>query len=104
MFNRHLSIILNPRARSLVRGNVFVLLSLLGAFLLSDFPRNRATLWLIVPAVTALAGTIDTIRCMQPQWNFYHGGVVLCIYMDLMVLAAIFFFLLYPYMPRLAVG
>jgi hypothetical protein len=102
--NRHLSRILHPRLRSLVRANALVLLSLLAAFLLSDFPRNRATLWLILPAVTALAGTIDTIRCMQPQWNFYHGGVVLCIYMDLMVLAAIFFFLLYPYLPRFAVG
>ncbi len=102
--NRNLSILLNVRGRSLVRANALVLLSLLGAFFLSDFPRNRATLWLIVPALTALAGTADTIRCMQPQWNFYHGGVVLCIYMDLMVLAAIFFFLVYPYLPRFAVA
>lgn len=102
--NRNFSIILNLRARSLVRANAVVLLSLLWAFLLSDFPRNRATLWLILPTLTALAGTADTIRCMQPQWNFYHGGVVLCIYMDLMVLASIFFFLLYPYLPRLAIG
>ena len=102
--NRNLSIIVNVRARSLVRANALVLLSLLWAFFLSDFPHNHATLWLILPALTAVAGTVDTLRCMQPRWNFYHGGVVLCIYMDLMVLAAVFFFLLYPYLPRLAVG
>ncbi len=34
---------------------------------------------------------------MQRRWNFYHGGVILCIYMDLMALGMILFFLLYPY-------
>jgi hypothetical protein len=33
---------------------------------------------------------------MQKTWNFYHGGVVLCLYMDLMVLIVILFFLFYP--------
>lgn len=94
---RNLPRILDFRAKSLIRANALVLLSLLVAFLLSDFPRNRATLWLILPTLTALAGTADTFRCIQKRWNFYHGGVILCIYMDLMVLCLIFFFLLYPY-------
>ncbi len=64
-----------------------------------DFPHNRATPLLILPAVAAIAGTIDTVRCMQPRWSFYHGGVLLCIYMDLMALCMILFFLLYPYAP-----
>ncbi|HEY0264695.1 MAG TPA: hypothetical protein VGC07_09230 [Granulicella sp.] len=34
---------------------------------------------------------------MQKRWSFYHGGVLLCIYMDLMVVSLILFFLLYPY-------
>lgn len=34
---------------------------------------------------------------MRKRWGFYHGGVVLCIYMDLMALTLILFFLLYPY-------
>jgi hypothetical protein len=34
---------------------------------------------------------------MRTQWSWYHGGVVLLIYMDLMSLAMILFFLLYPY-------
>ena len=50
----------------------------------------------------AILGTADTVRCMQRRWNFYHGGVVLCIYMDLMALCLILFLLLYPYMLWIA--
>ncbi len=87
----------NPRRRSLLRGALLVLFSLFWAFRLSDFPQNRATLLLLLPALGAIAGTFDTLRCMQRRWNFYHGGVILCIYMELMALAMILFMLLYPY-------
>lgn len=87
----------NPRKRSLLRGALLVLLSLGAAVLLSDFPHNRATPLLALPAVAAIAGTIDHVRCMQRRWSFYHGGVLLLIYMDLMVISMILFFLLYPY-------
>lgn len=89
--------ILNPRHRSLVRGNVLVVFSLIGAFFLSDFPHNRPTLLLLIPTLVSVAGTADTIRCIRKRWSFYHGGVILCIYMDLMVVTMILVFLLYPY-------
>jgi len=89
--------IFNPRKRSLVRGIVLVLSSLTAAVFLSDFPHNHATPLLILPVCVAIAGTIDTVRCMQRRWSFYHGGVLLLFYMDLMVLCMIVFFLLYPY-------
>lgn len=88
---------LNPRIRSLPRGNVLVLSSLALALLLSHFPQNHPTLLLIIPALTAVAGTADTFRCLQRRWSFYHGGVILCIYMDIMALSLILFLLLYPY-------
>jgi hypothetical protein len=91
--------IFNPHRRSLLRGNILVLLSLAAALLLSDFPHNQATLLLAVPVLSAIAGTADTIRCMQRRWTLYHGGVVLCIYMDLLALCLILFLLVYPYMP-----
>ena len=94
--------LLNPRSRSLLRGNSLVLLSLGTALLLSDFPHNRANPFLIIPAIVAIFGTIDTLRCMQRRWNFYHGGVLLCVYMDLMALCMILFFLLYPYAQWIA--
>ncbi len=90
--------VFNPHRRSLLRGNLLVLVSFATAVRLSDFPRSRATLLLVIPAFLALLGTLDTARCMQPRWNFYHGGVVLCIYMDMMAMLLILFFLLSPYL------
>ena len=89
--------IFNPRAHSLLRGSALVLISLGAALVLSDFPRNRATPLLIFPALIAATGTADTVRCMRSRWSFYHGGVLLLVYMDLMALCMILFFLLYPY-------
>lgn len=89
--------ILNPRHRSLLRGGILVLLSLGVALLLSDFPNNRANAWITLPALGSIGGTIDHLRCMRTKWSWYHGGVVLMIYMDLMAISMILFFLLYPY-------
>jgi hypothetical protein len=88
---------LNPRNRSLPRGTVLVLGSLVLAFSLAGFPDDRASLKLIIPTFLAALGTGDTIRCLQHRWSFYHGAVVLLIYMDIMALCMILFLLLYPY-------
>ncbi len=89
--------IFNPRKRSLIRSNLLVLASLAAAIRLSDFPNNHATLLLVFPAFFAMAGTADTVRCVKGRWSFYHGGVLLLIYMDLMALCMILFLFLYPY-------
>jgi hypothetical protein len=85
------------RSKSLIRGSLVVILSLVVATLLSHAPRLKPNAMLVLPLLTSIAGTADTIRCMQKTWTWYHGGVVLCIYMDLMVMTLIAFFLLYPY-------
>jgi len=84
------------RQRSLLRANLLVLVSLLVSFRLSDFPHDRLNLWLAIPLVLAMVGTIDTVRNMRTRWSWYHGGVVLCAYMDLMAVCMIAFFLIYP--------
>lgn len=84
------------RQRSLVRANGLVFVSLLIAFRLSNFPHNRASVWLAIPLFLSLVGTLDTVRCMRTRWSWYHGGVVLCAYMDLMAVCLIAFFLIYP--------
>lgn len=89
--------LLNPRNHSLLRGSLLVLSSLGLSVPISGFPHNRATLWLVIPMFVAVMGTADTVRCVQRRWSLYHAGVILCIYMDLMALALIIFFLLYPY-------
>jgi hypothetical protein len=94
--------ILNPRHRSLVRGNVLVWASLVGAVWISNFPHTRASALQIFPTLAALAGTADTLRCIRKRWSFYHAGVLLCLYMDLMAVSVILFLLIYPYMYFLA--
>lgn len=84
--------------RSLVRGNLLVLGSFFGSFPLSGFPQNRPTLLLLIPAVIALLGMIDTVRCLPRRWNLYHGGVVLLLLMDTLALSLIMMFLLLPYL------
>jgi len=89
--------LLNPRSRSLLRGSLLVILSFPAALVLAHFPENHPTPLLALPALAATAGLVDHIRCMRPSWSWYHGGVLLCIYADLMVLGMILFFLIYPY-------
>ena len=85
------------RSRPLLRGTLFVVVSLIAAFPLSDFPHNRPTLLLILPTLVAFYGTWDTSRCLRQRWSLYHGAVLLLLYMDVMAMAMILFFLLYPY-------
>jgi hypothetical protein len=103
-FSRSHFHILNLRHHSLSRGNVLVIASLLAAVLMSDFPHNRPTMFLLIPTLLALVGTGETVRCMQMRWNYYHAAVILCIYMDLMVICMILFFLIYPYWHFLSVA
>jgi hypothetical protein len=96
------SALFNPRLRSLPRGNILVVASLLIATPMSGFPHLRINPLLALPTLLCLIGTADTVRCMQKRWSFYHGGVLLCLYMDLMVISLILFFLVYPYLIALA--
>lgn len=86
----------NPRLRSLARANFLVLGSLVVALRLSHFPHLQTNFWIGIPLTVMTIGTLDTLRCMRTRWNFYHGGVILCAYMDLMVLVLTLFLMLYP--------
>ncbi len=61
------------------------------------FPNVHATAWMLIPAAGALLGTVETTRCLKRQWSFYHGGVMILLYADILVLAVVFFLLLYPW-------
>jgi len=88
---------LNLRARSLIRGTALVLTSLGASFLLSGFPHVHTAWPISFAALAALWGTYETLRCLRLRWSFYHGGVLLLLYMDVIALTMIFFLLLYPY-------
>jgi hypothetical protein len=89
--------IIDFRHRSLLRANLLMLLSMIAAVYLSHFPNDHATPLLAIPTIVALYATFETVRCMQRRWSFYHAGVILCIYMDMMATATILFLLVYPY-------
>jgi len=89
--------IFNPRTHSLARGNTLVLGSVFAAVLISRFPHIRPTLLLLLPALGSILGTAETVRCIQRRWSLYHGGVLFCIYMDLMAVSLVLFLFLYPY-------
>jgi len=89
--------ILNPRVHSLLRASTLVLGSLVVAIPLSHYPQIQRAPLLVIPVLIAFAGTADTVRCIQRRWSFYHAGVMLCIYMDMMTLSLMLFFLFYPY-------
>ena len=90
--------VFNLHRRSLIRGNLLVLGSFAAAFPLSGFPHNRPTLVLLIPAFLALCGTVDTLRCIQRHRSLYYAGIVLCLFMDMMVVCLILLFLLFPYL------
>jgi len=84
------------REKSLIRGTALALGSLWISFWISGFPEMHSSFWLIAPLLVACAATWDTARCLQRRWGFYHGGVILLIYVDLMVVLMIAFFLVAP--------
>jgi len=88
----------NLRTKSLARGNALVFAGLLASVPLSHFPHLQPDPWLVVSALLVVLGTAETTRNIRPRWSFYHAGVILCIYMDLMALFLVLFFLFVPYM------
>ena len=82
--------------KSLVRSTSVALGSLALSFRLSGYPDVHVCWWLIGPFFLACAATWDTARCLQKRWSFYHGAVLLLIYVDLMVLLMISFLLIAP--------
>lgn len=89
--------VFNIRCRSLLRGTVLVIGSVVLALVLAGFPDIRPSLLLLVPTLLTGWGIGETIRCLQRRWSFYHGGVLLLLYADILALALIVFLFLYPY-------
>ena len=91
----------NPRLPSLLRGNILVLGSLAVSFALAKFPLNQPTPAMVLPILCAAAGSVETFRCIRTQWSWYHGAVMISLYMDLMVMVMILFLAIYPLLTRI---
>ena len=93
---RH-SAFLNLRRFSLARGSVLVFGSLLLAYVLTDVADLRPSPLLLLPILLSLAGAAETTRCLRKQWDFYHAGVLLLLYADLMAITLLLFIFFLPY-------
>jgi hypothetical protein len=88
---------LDLRQHSLLRGTALVLGSLLASFPLAHWPDDPPSIKLLVPTLVAFFGTWDTLRCLRARWSFYHGAVMILLYVDVMVISMILFLFLYPW-------
>jgi hypothetical protein len=86
------------RQRSLLRGIVLSLGALAASMRLSGFPDARhlhASPWQLVPVAAAAWGMVETARCLSRKWSFYHAGVLILLYSELMILALAIFLWVY---------
>jgi hypothetical protein len=91
----------NLRSPCLLRGNILVLGSLAASFLLTRFPLNHGTPFMIFPIVFAVLGMAETFRCTRTRWSMYQGAVLISLYMNVMALIMILFLALYPVLVRI---
>lgn len=87
------------RQRSLARGIVLALGAFGASLRLGGFPDINAlhsSHWQAVPALVAFWGMAETARCLDRKWSFFHAGVLILLYTDLMILAMAVVLFLYP--------
>jgi len=67
-----------------------------GAFaaslLLAGFPHVESlhgSRWQFTALLVAAWGMAETARCLQRRWSFYHAGVLILLYSELMIMASI---------------
>ncbi len=80
------------RQKSLVRAILLSLGAFAASLRLAGFPRIEnlhGSWWQILALLFAAWGMAETARCLQRKWSFYHAGVLLLLYADLMILATI---------------
>jgi hypothetical protein len=86
------------RQRSLVRGILLALGALAASLRLAGYPHLEAphsSRWQILPVLAAGWAMLETARCHRRRWSFYHAGVLILLYAELMILALALFFWLY---------
>jgi hypothetical protein len=84
--------ILRLRQRSLARGILLSMGAFAGSLRLAGFPYIddlHGSRWQIVALLAGAWGMGETARCLRPKWSLYHAGVLILLYTDLMILAAI---------------
>lgn len=87
------------RQKSLIRGVGLALSAFAASLLLAGFPHIanlHGSRWQALTMLAAGWGLGETARCIRRQWCFYHAGVMLLLYSELMILALTTFLTFYP--------
>jgi len=45
--------------------------------------------WQLLVVPFACWGMFETVRCLRNKWDFYHAGVMIMLYAELMILAMV---------------
>jgi len=45
--------------------------------------------WQLLAVPFACWGMFETVRCLRNKWDFYHAGVMIMLYAELMILAMV---------------
>ncbi len=61
-----------------------------------DAEHLHSSVWQILPVLAASCGMVETARCLGRRWSLYHAGVLILLYAELMILAMVVFFWVYP--------
>jgi hypothetical protein len=87
------------RQKSLVRAVLLSVGAFAASLCLAGFPhleRLHGSRWQILVLAVAAWGMAETARCLQRRWSFYHAGVLLLLYSDLMILAVVIMLMIVP--------
>ncbi len=84
--------IFSLRHKSLARAVLLTMGAFAASLRLAGFPdveHLHRSSWQYVALLAAICGTAETARCLRSKWSLYHAGVLIILYSDLIILAAI---------------
>lgn len=94
--------VLNPRNRSLTRSNLLVFGSICFVWPAFRNPVGLCASLLPLAVLVSIIGMLDTARNMRKRWDFYHAGVLLMLYADLMAISLLVFMAVYSLLPAMS--
>lgn len=84
-----------PRSR-VARGATFACTGLMIALYLRTRGPGTDRWLMVVPFLLCVAATGDMVRSMHVRWDLHHGGVLLLLYADMMLLTLIAVWTVWP--------
>ena len=87
------------RQKSLLRAMLLSLGAFAASLRVAGFPNIgnlHGSHWQILALLIAAWGMAETARCLRRKWSFYHAGILILLYADLMILAGIVVLLAVP--------